>query len=270
MSKISDWLDARNPEPEPTSLRELAAELNRSPETLIQQFREAGVSLSSEIDMVGSADKERLLDFLRQRHLSDQPRPTLKLALADPHWPAIQSVVANENGAERAMLEDFAYLVVWGCPIPENLQAAANLVFAKAVLQGRLPPSRVGRPAQERTSDVGESVAQKYWDLRDSGVGYREAIEQLEQQFHKGERHLMRLVHSHSQSVGADLKAREDRRRWAKWMVELHEGAEGSAPNGYLDWALKVIESGTPPDFTIEDALDHLNEQLSLIKPTVG
>ncbi|MFM7506971.1 MAG: translation initiation factor IF-2 associated domain-containing protein, partial [Rubrivivax sp.] len=51
-----------------TTVAQLAQQLNRPPAALLEQLQSAGVSKQSPDDALTEADKERLLEFLRQSH----------------------------------------------------------------------------------------------------------------------------------------------------------------------------------------------------------
>ena len=51
-----------------TTVAQFAAELNRPATTLLEQLQSAGVRKASPEDALTEADKERLLDFLRNAH----------------------------------------------------------------------------------------------------------------------------------------------------------------------------------------------------------
>ncbi|MFN8893574.1 MAG: translation initiation factor IF-2 associated domain-containing protein, partial [Betaproteobacteria bacterium] len=51
-----------------TTVAQLAQQLNRQPAALLEQLQSAGVSKQSPDDALTEADKERLLEFLRQSH----------------------------------------------------------------------------------------------------------------------------------------------------------------------------------------------------------
>jgi translation initiation factor IF-2 len=51
-----------------TTVAQLAQQLNRQPAALLEQLQSAGVSKQSPEDALTEADKERLLEFLRQAH----------------------------------------------------------------------------------------------------------------------------------------------------------------------------------------------------------
>jgi len=51
-----------------TTIAEFATELKKSPETLIEQLKSAGVAKTAPSDTLTDADKQRLLSFLQASH----------------------------------------------------------------------------------------------------------------------------------------------------------------------------------------------------------
>src|SRR6478672_6450765 len=51
-----------------TTVAEFAAELKKSPDTLLEQLRSAGVAKSAPSDALSEADKQKLLGFLQASH----------------------------------------------------------------------------------------------------------------------------------------------------------------------------------------------------------
>jgi len=51
-----------------TTVAEFAAELKKSPNTLLEQLRSAGVAKSAPSDSLSEADKQKLLGFLQASH----------------------------------------------------------------------------------------------------------------------------------------------------------------------------------------------------------
>src|SRR4051812_31936515 len=51
-----------------TTVAEFASELKKSPDTLLEQLRSAGVAKSAPTDALSEADKQKLLGFLRTSH----------------------------------------------------------------------------------------------------------------------------------------------------------------------------------------------------------
>ncbi len=63
-----------------TTVAEFAAELKKSPETLLDQLKAAGVAKSSVSDALNDTDKQRLLGFLQASHgtvVADRKKITL-------------------------------------------------------------------------------------------------------------------------------------------------------------------------------------------------
>jgi len=62
-----------------TTVAEFANELKKSPETLLEQLRAAGVSKDSDRDPISESDKQRLLGYLKASHGSTGERKKITL-----------------------------------------------------------------------------------------------------------------------------------------------------------------------------------------------
>ncbi|MGZ5181733.1 MAG: translation initiation factor IF-2 N-terminal domain-containing protein, partial [Ramlibacter sp.] len=56
-----------------TTVAEFASELKKSPDTLLEQLRSAGVSKSATTDALSEADKQKLLGYLKASHGTSSP-----------------------------------------------------------------------------------------------------------------------------------------------------------------------------------------------------
>jgi translation initiation factor IF-2 len=56
-----------------TTVAEFAKELKKSPDTLLEQLKSAGVPKGSASDELTDADKQKLLGFLKASHGTDTP-----------------------------------------------------------------------------------------------------------------------------------------------------------------------------------------------------
>jgi len=56
-----------------TTVAEFAKELKKSPDTLLEQLKSAGVAKSSSADPLTDADKQKLLGYLKASHGTDSP-----------------------------------------------------------------------------------------------------------------------------------------------------------------------------------------------------
>jgi len=279
MSKIADYFEQqerararRQEEAEKQTVADFAEELKKSPDSLLKQLHEAGIQKNSETDRLTASDKAALLSFLQKKYSPDEPRKKIKLkkiatvyeSESDKH---LKAVAEQTNGAEWEFLEYFCGDVIAGNRIDPVLQAVANLVFAKAFIFQALPLKKLGRPKRQETEDLGRELAQKYWDLRDSGTSYSEAVRHLAEKVHKDERHIMRLVEKHKKDVGLTFEEREKKRQWATLMRSM------VAPLSRSPGALYSLFSSfniPPPEFTGEDYVEYLDEQIVRTVKTVG
>lgn len=265
MSKISDYIRAVKDhfnrieeDRQRQTVAEFANELCKPVDSLLEQFRSAGIHKQAN-DVVTDAEKQTLLAHLQNAHRSDTAgtkRLTIeKVPEADPLWRA---VARNDNGAELEALWQLADHVIWEQPIEPDLQRLVNLILAKSIVQGTLPSMKRGRPKNENVEQLGKEVAQAYWDMRDGGKSYADTVAWLSERVHKDERHIMRMVEAHKGLVGETIEARERNRRWTSLMREIYDkDREGS----YLSLlSPKLPPELEQPDFQERDYIDHLDE----------
>src|SRR3954471_23729896 len=106
-----------------TTVAEFAAELKKSPDTLLEQLRSAGVAKSAATDALSDADKQKLLGFLQASHGTAAPerkkitltkKSTSEIKQADASGKArtIQvevrkkrTFIKREEGGDTAVLE---------------------------------------------------------------------------------------------------------------------------------------------------------------------
>lgn len=176
----------------------------------------------------------------------------------------LRAVASRVNGAEWDALTKLTDCVIWGLDIDPDLQRLVNLIVAKSLVQGGLPSMKRGRPKSDETEQLGRDVAQAYWDLRDEGTPYAEAVATVSERFHKDERHIMRMVKAHTEEVGATFERRAMWRRWAEAMRLIYSAEGDNQPKRSV---YETILEGSKlplelemPEFEDEDYLDHLDE----------
>lgn len=96
----------------------------------------------------------------------------------------LRAVANRANGAEWDALHELTDRVIFGLDIDPDLQRLVNLIVAKSFVQGGLPSMKRGRPKSDETEQLGRDVAQAYWDLRDGGTPYAEAVAMVSERFH--------------------------------------------------------------------------------------
>ncbi|MFY7913206.1 MAG: hypothetical protein ACOVPA_00870 [Rubrivivax sp.] len=266
MTKISDYLAQlrrMDEQRRATTVAEFAAELDRPVDTLLSQFRAAGVSLEGVDSSVSEGDKQALLSHLRGTHTpTEGGRKRIRIETRAER--SYRAVAGAENGAEWDVLQEFASEVVWEQPIDPLLQRLVNLIVAKAVLVGSLPPARRGRPVAEDAQQFGRDLAEDFWAMRDSGVPYKDAIGELSARHHKDERHLSRIIKEHTRWVGETRDKRDRQRQMWSWIAEV---LAKHGPNPYRNSLMAAIETPPLPELSLDDYLDHLSELLERARP---
>ena len=261
MSKISDYrkvLREKEEEDDKQTVGEFAEELMNKPAHLLKQLKEAGVQKSKVSDVLTSKDKNQLLKHLQNLHRSKISRKKIIIKVEPETNKLIRRVSEQENGAEYDALNYFLDAVVVGEKIVPDFQKLINVIVAKSVLIGALPTQKLGRPKLEKLDSIGLEAAQRYWQLIDSGVSYEDAVQQVSSEFHKSDRHIMRLIAPHKKTVGETPEKRATNRSWKNKMYEMHM----RNPNSF-DRYNKIFESKIPvPEFTDEDCMEHLEEMI--------
>jgi hypothetical protein len=261
MSKISDYQKAlreKEEEDDKQTVGEFAVELMKKPAHLLKQLKEAGIQKSKASDVLTSKDKNQLLKHLQDLHRSEVPRKKITIQVDPETKKLIRRVAEQENGAEYDALNYFLGAVVVGEKIAPDFQKLINVIVAKSVLIGALPMQKLGRPKVEKLDSIGLEAAHRYWRLIDSGVAYDEAVQQVSSEFHKSDRHIMRLIAPHKKTVGETPEKRAANRSWNNMMYEMHM----RNPNSF-DTYKKIFEPKIPvPEFTDEDCMEHLEEMI--------
>jgi|GEM_PF-4138685 hypothetical protein len=256
MSKISDYLNAlreKKEGDEKQTVGELAVELMKKPAHLLKQLKEAGVQKSKASDFLTSKDKGRLLKHLQDLHFPKVPRKKITIQVDPATNKLIRRVAQEENGAEFEALNYFLGAVLAGEKIVPDFQKLINLIVAKSVLIGALPMQKLGRPKVEKLDSIGLEAAHRYWNLIDSGVAYEEAVQMLSSEFHKSDRHIMRLIAPHKKTVGETSEDRRKKRNLNNFLQPIN-------PNSFSQYK-KLFEPKIPvPNFTDDDYFEHLDE----------
>jgi hypothetical protein len=155
-----------------------------------------------------------------------------KITILSQQEQALKALANDENGADLNILHVLAGAVLSGGKVDADFQLVANAIVAQSVIFGKLPPKKKGRP-ESNDGVHGFGVAYKYFSLRDSGVSYANAVAQVAAEFHKDERHIMRLVKENKSSIGLSLDDRERNREWWRMCAEVRK---------------MVIDKGGDPD----------------------
>ncbi len=259
MSKITDYLEDLRRRREIRTFQtvsQFADELRKPEDFLLDQLAEAGVIKHSGSEQVTEEGKQKLL-----QHLQGPPRSRRKkinVTIEPASVRLWRAVAAQENGAEWDCLRRFTDLMIVGDAIDDELQRLVNLIVAKSFVGQALPKMRRGRPKSDELDSLGREVAQRYWDMRDAGVGYSEAVTRLAEDIHKDERHVMRPVEKNKKSVGLTPADRAINRRWNDLMRTMYEKDKA----GFLESYARIFASidEPTPKFQVDEYLNHLDE----------
>lgn len=260
MSKISEYLEAialRRANESFQTVADFAKDLNKPPDVLLEQLRGAGVSKASDEDQMTEKDKELFLKHLQKAHLPKGRRKKITLTIESEAQRLFRAAARKDNGAEWDCLKTFTDTLLIGGDIDPDLQRLVNLIVAKAFVSQALPMKKRGRPKSDELEELGRKVAQDYWDMRDKGMGYSEAVTRLVDLVHKDERHIMRLIEKHKASIGLTLEERRKKREWAATLARMYSESGRDPLQFYRNLSLKTDPE---PDFAFEDYVDHFDE----------
>lgn len=133
---------------------------------------------------------------------------------SSPEAEALLAFVSGENGADRRVLELVAKAVIDGFDVNPHIQRVANVLLAKALLDGRLPVKASGRPKQETTSLKGVEITNRFYELLDGGMRRDDALIEAADYFKVEPRQVERAVERYRWLVGHFLEDRERFRAW--------------------------------------------------------
>lgn len=259
MSKISEYQAAlrklAEEQEKQTTVADFARELKKTTGAMLIQLREAGIAKSGATDVVGAADKHKLLKWLQKKHEPRLPRKKIKITVDPIERKLTRAVAEGTNGAEFEVLELLMSSVLWGQKMPPRLQKVANIIVAKSILIGALPLRKLGRPKLEGLDKTGLSAARLYFNLVDSGSKHEAAAAAVANKICKSERHAMRLVAKHKKEIGETLEQRKAKRDRAKILMPI-KGFEDSVSHYARAFEPEILA----PELTLDDCLEHLDE----------
>lgn len=182
---------------------------------------------------------------------------------------ALKALSTNENGADYHILEILMGSVLQGREIDPDFQKVANAIVAQSILCDGLPPKKRGRP-KDGSENIGISVAAQYYEMIDAGVGYANAVEKIAADFHKDERHIMRIVKANKHWIGETKERRDSNRKWWRICAEMEEKvvAQGGKPASVK--MLEDLEAMREEDSKrdpISELDDQINDILSRLFP---
>lgn len=174
---------------------------------------------------------------------------------------ALEALANNENGAEYGILEQLSATLLSGEKVGANFQLVANAIVAKTVLCGKLPLKKRGRPENPEGVNACD-VAIRYFELKDNGVSYEDAVTQIATELHKEERHIMRLVKEGKPLIGSTPEQRKNKREWWAYCGKLHKSRIAAGEEPYLDKAIRICKEAEgrslsrDPIAELEDVID--------------
>lgn len=154
---------------------------------------------------------------------------------------ALKALANDENGAEYGVLEQLIATLLSGEKVGADFQLIANAIIAKSVLCGRFPLKKRGRP--DNLDGVNAcDVAIRYFELRDNGVSYEDAVTQVAASHHKAERHIMRLVREGKPLIGSTPEQRKQKREWWAYCGVMHRSRIAAGEEPYLLFAIRICK----------------------------
>jgi hypothetical protein len=269
MSKISTYIHAVRDHYEKTykksqTVADFADLIGKSVDIVLNNLRSAGVQKDKN-DQILESDKQTLLKYLQKSHSNGKPEKK-KIKISKGPSEALQmwmAVAENKNGSAYEVLEYFTAQIIYGHPTDPDLQRLVNLIVTKSFVEGALPSMKRGRPKSDKVQEMGREVAQMYWDLRDSGKSYAQAVDLIGKKIHKEQRYIMRMVEANTSFVGHTLEERENKRKWQSLMLKIR-----GDKNPYVSIYEEYFNPKMPPELTnIEfDAADYIEHVDELIK----
>lgn len=151
-------------------------------------------------------------------------------------WMQQEILAARAAGrmvSERNVLVVLSEAVLSGSPIDPLFQALANAVAAKAIVTGKLPGVKSGRPAGSKLDAL--KVASEYFDLIDGGARREDALAALGERYPAETRHLWRVVKDGSKWHGSSKAARDQAREQVKFREIDTPPAEGRVELACMD-----------------------------------
>ena len=201
-------------------------------------------------------------------------KPLLFSPVGEFEEQTLQSLRDGENGAEWDILERLVLVVLSGEKIDPVFQSVVNAIVAKAVISGKLPYRSRGRPADLLGGVSGWSVAERYLELRDSGLLYRDAVAGVAAEFHKDERHIMRLVKESRSGVEFRMGGTAEERNLFRERSKRRDEAKLSADDDECVASVLAMADAQQADlekhFQNEAQRDYLADLAGLIGQALG
>lgn len=151
---------------------------------------------------------------------------------------ALQSLREGEGRAELDILERLVSVVLSGGKVNPVFQSVVNAIVAKAVISGKLPTERKGRPVNFMHRAPAWAIAERYLELMDGGLTtYAEAIERVADEFLKddgnrmSDRQIERLVREVKPAVESRMGGTAKERNLFRGRSNRRDETELSAEN---------------------------------------
>lgn len=159
---------------------------------------------------------------------------------------------ARRNGrpfSPRNVLVIIAEAVLSGAQIDPEFQALANAVIAEAIIKGKLPGMKSGRPAGSANFDE-LKVAGEYFELLDAGGRREDILNELEARHPTEKGNLWRIIKKGEMWHGSTKTARDQARAEKKFRDD-HDPTDGRVELAGLEEpdALKKLQAliASPP-----------------------
>lgn len=126
-----------------------------------------------------------------------------------------QVLIRRRSGAlfEHDVLLVLSELVLTDASILPEFQAIANVVMAKALIDGRLPKKRPGAKKGAAVKYDPQVLTEQYFDLLDKGMPAHDCADEIAEKYDLGEKRIKQIVKENSWLFGESKAHREQFRR---------------------------------------------------------
>jgi|GEM_PF-2696612 len=174
-----------------TTVAEFAAELKKSPDTLLEQLRQAGVATTSASDTLGEADKHKLLTWLQASHGSAGAK---KITLTKKSTSEIKQ--ADATGKART--------------IQVEVRKKRTFVKREDPVPAAAPSAPVAAPTPQQVQEQAQEQAQQQAEQEAAQQAAQQEQQELARRQEQA-RQQTEQIQQQEQELAAERKAREEK-----------------------------------------------------------